>query len=441
MNHLNAWENEIHRRLADHEAVPPAMGWEKLETALQKPVRIPFYKKGGFYVRAISAAACVAVAGLLVVEALDEEVSAPIQQLATVQPATKESLKVSPTRPLASTSEVPADEQAVATGRAKAMASSSTLAKAAPVPTENVTEEMAAEDGAPISTFSLRRAVAPTEKKEVPSESTAPTQTEKDAEIENRMLPSNAPRVREVRKREFHSKRTSSSRRWSLALNGGTGGASTSYHKGYYNAPARSNGFPFEGNTKGARDMDMLYALNMNQDVQSKVSHKFPVQWGLGVRFELSPRWSVGTGLTYTRLDTDVFSGSESSFYVQNLRMHYVGIPLEVSYTYFKSRPFNGYITAGGLIEKCVKGDMNTTFHMGRDYKSSLEGQDNLAKGLWQGSVNLAAGFQLNVLEQVGVYCEPGVSYFIPDGSSLPSIRHDKPWQFNIQAGVRYTFK
>lgn len=56
-----------------------------------------------------------------------------------------------------------------------------------------------------------------------------------------------------------------------------------------------------------------------------------------------------------------------------------------------------------------------------------------------QMSVNAAFGVQFDVLDNVGIYAEPGVSYYLDDHSSLQTIYKEKPLNFNLNVGVRYT--
>ena len=74
MNHLDNWEDNLRHRLSDFRTPPPAMGWEKLEKALNElPVAPPvpsskprpFYLRPWFVSTAVSAAACLTVALLL----------------------------------------------------------------------------------------------------------------------------------------------------------------------------------------------------------------------------------------------------------------------------------------------------------------------------------------------------------------------------------------
>ena len=46
---------------------------------------------------------------------------------------------------------------------------------------------------------------------------------------------------------------------------------------------------------------------------------------------------------------------------------------------------------------------------------------------------------QFDVLDNVGIYAEPGVSYHFDDHSSLQTIYKEKPLNFNLNVGIRYT--
>ena len=57
-----------------------------------------------------------------------------------------------------------------------------------------------------------------------------------------------------------------------------------------------------------------------------------------------------------------------------------------------------------------------------------------------QFSVSGAVGAQFNATMLIGVYVEPGVAYFFDDGSDVQTIRKDTPFNFNLQAGIRFTY-
>ena len=58
-----------------------------------------------------------------------------------------------------------------------------------------------------------------------------------------------------------------------------------------------------------------------------------------------------------------------------------------------------------------------------------------------QWSVNAAAGAQYDVIPQLGVYVEPGVKYYIDNGSAIENYFKDKPVSFSLQVGLRLNIK
>ena len=58
-----------------------------------------------------------------------------------------------------------------------------------------------------------------------------------------------------------------------------------------------------------------------------------------------------------------------------------------------------------------------------------------------QWSVNASAGVQYNITDAVGIYAEPGASYFFKNNAPIENIYKDKPLNFNMRFGVRFTIK
>lgn len=226
-----------------------------------------------------------------------------------------------------------------------------------------------------------------------------------------------------------------------FALHAATASGTHNSQGGYFalSSPFLGSATAANGYTEARNDLGLIAGENLNRDVGTRIRHHAPLQFGLSLSFPLTERWSLTTGLTYTRLSTDLESGSAASYYLTTQRLHYVGVPLQAGYTLFRSRPVNFYVAAGGTIEKCVKGTQTTAFHVDDTYKSATETDGSLGRGLWQGSLHAAAGAQLNLTRGVGLYFEPRLTYYIPDGSSLPNARHDQPWRFGWQAGLRFS--
>ena len=177
-------------------------------------------------------------------------------------------------------------------------------------------------------------------------------------------------------------------------------------------------------------------------EVSTEYSHKMPVKIGASIRYDFNRFLGIESGLTYSFLSSDLKTGEEGAVSgwskgVQS--MHYLGIPLNLSFNIFSSRYFNAYVTAGGLMEKCVRGSLKTDEYLDGKYHGSSS-TTLKQKGL-QWSVNGAAGIQVNILPQLGLYMEPGVSHHFSNNSKVRTIYSDKPTDFSLGFGLRYTFR
>lgn len=183
-------------------------------------------------------------------------------------------------------------------------------------------------------------------------------------------------------------------------------------------------------------------AIVYNQpEVQEEYSHKIPVKVGLTARYNITGRVGVETGLTYSILSSSVKTGNSESgknWSTGSQTLHYLGIPLNISFNILNSRYVNIYVTGGGMMEKSISGSIKTDEYVDGKFARTLT--TNISpKGL-QWSVNAAAGIQANILPQLGFFVEPGVSHHFKNGSRVRSIYTDKPTDFSLGFGLRYSF-
>ena len=177
--------------------------------------------------------------------------------------------------------------------------------------------------------------------------------------------------------------------------------------------------------------------FNQGKSVKTEYKHRLPVRVGLNVAYRLTDRLSVESGVSYTRLSSDMKDGTKDNYSSGSQKLDYIGVPLNVKYRAFGYRRLSVYASAGLLTEKCVSGKATHEYVISGE-KKKHEAEDVVAKP-WQLSVNAALGAQLDVLRNVGVYVEPGVSYYFDDRSPLSTIYKEKPLNFNLNLGVRYT--
>lgn len=183
-------------------------------------------------------------------------------------------------------------------------------------------------------------------------------------------------------------------------------------------------------------------AIVYNQpEVQEEYSHKIPVKVGLTARYNITGRLGVETGLTYSILSSSVKTGNSETgknWSSGSQTLHYIGIPLNISFNILNSRYVNIYVTGGGMMEKSISGSIKTDEYVDGKFDRTLT--TNISpKGL-QWSVNAAAGIQANILPQLGFFVEPGVSHHFKNGSRVRSIYTDKPTDFSLGFGLRYSF-
>lgn len=221
--------------------------------------------------------------------------------------------------------------------------------------------------------------------------------------------------------------------RWSVSTGamGGLGASGTTTAYGDYLVLS----CPGAADTK---DSPMLDMSSVNRDVETKTEyeHHLPIRIGLSVAYALTDRLSISSGLTYTRLSSDIKDASRESKYIGEQRLHYIGIPVNVSYKVASFRWLGLYGTAGVLAEKCVSGTTDEGYVENNTMKYTNT-HDISSKPL-QMSVNAGVGIQFDFIDNVGIYAEPGLSYYFDDGSALQTIYKEKPLNFNLNVGVRF---
>lgn len=176
--------------------------------------------------------------------------------------------------------------------------------------------------------------------------------------------------------------------------------------------------------------------FNQGKSVKTEYKHRLPVRVGINVAYRLTDRLSVESGVSYTRLSSDMKDGTKDNYSSGSQKLDYIGVPLNVKYRAFGYRRLSVYASAGLLTEKCVSGKTTHEYVISGEKKHEAE---DVAAKPWQLSVNAALGAQFDVLRNVGVYVEPGVSYYFDDRSTLSTIYKEKPLNFNLNLGVRYT--
>lgn len=174
---------------------------------------------------------------------------------------------------------------------------------------------------------------------------------------------------------------------------------------------------------------------NMGRQTYTDIKHHMPVTVGASVKWNLNEHWALESGLNYTYLYSELRSGAKS--YIEDKqKLHYVGIPLKVQRSVWSNSIFSFYASAGGMMEKCVSGSVETVCVDDNNRKSF--GNEKLDVKPLQFSVLASVGLQANFNKLLSLYLEPGMIYYFDDNTDIITIRKNKPFNFNLQLGLRF---
>ncbi|MGG5209241.1 outer membrane beta-barrel protein [Chryseobacterium sp. MIQD13] len=174
---------------------------------------------------------------------------------------------------------------------------------------------------------------------------------------------------------------------------------------------------------------------NQSKEVEARIRHKIPVTFGLSVYYNIGKRWGIGTGINYTKLTSELHSGSNSNYIKGDQSIHYIGIPVQVNYNVIQKGRFTGYVTGGVLVEKAVAGKLKTKYIVNDEVQDTQEERIDVKPV--QFSVNSAVGLQMKIIDKIGIYAEPGIGYHFKNDSELNTVYKEKPLNFNMKFGIR----
>ena len=187
------------------------------------------------------------------------------------------------------------------------------------------------------------------------------------------------------------------------------------------------------------KDSPMLAYLLYNQgkEIKTDIKHRQPVRAGISFSYRFDNRWSLSSGITYTNLTSDITNGSSSHYFNGKQSLHYIGIPLGVSFNLLTWKRLQLYVAGGVLAEKCISGKTKIEYTL--DNQQCEPSSETISSKPFQFSVNASPGVQFNISSIVGLYAEPGISYYFDDGSDLRTIYKEKPLNFNLNFGLRFS--
>ena len=175
----------------------------------------------------------------------------------------------------------------------------------------------------------------------------------------------------------------------------------------------------FDGNGEGNNPPEEI----------TKISHSIPVSFGVTVRKKINKTIGIETGLMYTYLSTD-FKISGTDYRAASLKLHYIGIPVNLTVNLLDKKSWNIYLSGGGMVEKGLQSVY---------VKKGINSKDNNSIPGLQWSLNGGIGLSYNFYKSMNLYIEPGFAYYF-DCNQPISRRTEYPFTFNFRTGIRYDF-
>ncbi len=172
-----------------------------------------------------------------------------------------------------------------------------------------------------------------------------------------------------------------------------------------------------------------------NRKASGTSDHHQPIRLGAMLRYELTPRWSVESGLVWSILKSDITHKEQNVSLEGSRTLNYLGIPLNLSYKVIGKNGFNVYANAGGMVEKMVRGYSDSRALLA-DSKYSLQRQDVQIKEL-QTSANFGISLEYKLFNKVGLYCEPGVAWYFKGQNKIRTFYNESPLAFSLDVGLK----
>ena len=177
--------------------------------------------------------------------------------------------------------------------------------------------------------------------------------------------------------------------------------------------------------------------LSRNRPSSTEERHRQLFRMTLGVNYEFLPRWSIGTGLSYSILRSDYTTLSGTTETQTTRHMHYLGIPLNLQFRVLEWKRFSVYVNAGPMVETAVGASVKTLSYVSGFLASDQ--QENRDCRDWRWSVNAGAGVQLRLFRNGALFVQPGISWHIPGNGSVESAYTARPLAFAMDFGFRWT--
>lgn len=186
---------------------------------------------------------------------------------------------------------------------------------------------------------------------------------------------------------------------------------------------------------------EMLALMNIAEHNKGKIveheHHDKPITLGLSLNKFFDNKWSIETGLRYSLLNSH-FTLGEGEYYInKSQKIHYLGLPLQISYKWMNYKRLSSYVTSGCTLNIPLFGKVDERYITG----STIPYEDCWhISPPFQCTVGIGVGVQYYLTPNWGIYIEPTFNWHIPNGSSIHNIWTARPFVVTSPFGIRFTW-
>ena len=182
--------------------------------------------------------------------------------------------------------------------------------------------------------------------------------------------------------------------------------------------------------------MEEIADHNQGKIIESE-HHNKPITIGIAVNKRIGGKFSIETGLKYSFLKSDFRLGTGNYFVDKEQKLHYLGIPLNVSYQLIRYKKLSAYSSAGITLHIPIFGKTTA------DYITdgiSVYANDWKVTPPTQWTTDISLGIQYQFAPNVNLFVEPTLNWYIPNGSNIKNSWTEHPFTFTVPIGIRFTW-
>ena len=181
----------------------------------------------------------------------------------------------------------------------------------------------------------------------------------------------------------------------------------------------------------------MDIADNNNGKIEEAEHHDKPITLGLAVNKNIGKHWSLETGLQYSYLKSYFTLGTGDYRVDKEQKLHYIGIPVKLSYQFMRYKRLSAYGSAGASIQIPLYGKTYADYIVGG--KSGYT-TDWKTTSSMQWTVNTNIGIQYQFAPKLTLFVEPTLNWYIPNGSAVKNAWTERPFTLTVPFGIRFSW-